>query len=147
LKLKHEQLVFSTAEPFVLFVETKSGKNREVGLTTAAIEAVQSYPRISNCPYVFPNPKTMQPWVDLKKPWDSAREKAGYSWLRVHDLRTAYGIKLAERGVPMHFIQYILRHSSVKVTEERYARFRPDAPRRYVLRVLEGGKQPEEVAV
>ena len=94
---------------------------------------------------MFYNPDTLKPWADLKRPWNKARKQAGYPKLRVHDLRVAHGIKLAEQGVPMHFIQYVLGHSSVKITEERYAQFRPEAPMRYVLKVLEGGRV-EEVA-
>jgi integrase len=37
----------------------------------------------------------------------------------------------------MHFIQSVLGHSSVAVTERYYAKFRPDCAAREVLKVLE----------
>ena len=59
------------------------------------------------------------------------------SALRIHDLRHAYAIKLAESGCPMHFISEVLGHSSTEFTRKRYARFSPESASRAVLRVLE----------
>ena len=37
----------------------------------------------------------------------------------------------------MHFIQHVLGHSSVRIAEERYGHFGPEATHRYALSVLE----------
>lgn len=70
------------------------------------------------------------------KPWAQARKKVD-SVLRIHDLRHAYAIKLAESGCPMHFISEVLGHSNTDFTRKRYARFSPESASRAVLRVLE----------
>jgi integrase len=137
LSLKHEQLDFPRSE--VVFKDnTKSGKPRRVPLTKEALDAIAAMPKASD--YVFYHPESLTRWDTCKKPWIDAREAAGYPWLRIHDMRHAYGIKLAEAGVPMHFISEILGHHNVEFTRRVYAKFSPDAASRAVLRVLEGGK-------
>ena len=68
--------------------------------------------------------------------WERARKKVN-STLRIHDLRHAYAIKLAESGCPMHFISDVLGHHSIDFTRKVYARYSPDSASRAVLRVLE----------
>jgi len=55
-----------------------------------------------------------------------SRKDPGYHWPRIRDPQPAFGIEAAENGVPMHFIQSALGHSSVAVTERYYAKFAPD---------------------
>lgn len=62
--------------------------------------------------------------------------EAGYEWMRIHDLRHAYGIKLAEQGCPFHFISEVLGHHSVDFTRKYYAKFSPDSASKAVLTVL-----------
>ena len=87
---------------------------------------------------IFYHPTTLKPWNpdSVAIPWERARKKANSS-LRIHDLRHAYAIKLAESGCPMHFISEVLGHSSTEFTRKRYARFSPESASRAVLRVLE----------
>jgi integrase len=117
--------------------ETKSGKSRQVPLTDRALWAVQVIP--SHGPTVFYHPRYLEPYTGdgLDWFWDKAR---GESKLRVHDLRHAFAIKLAEEGCPMHYISEILGHHSVDFTRRRYARFSPESASRAVLRVLQGRK-------
>ena len=91
---------------------------------------------------VFYNPDTLQKWTgdSLGHRWEKAREAVG-SKLRVHDLRHAYGIRLAEEGCPMHFISEVMGHASVDFTRKHYARFSKDSASRAVLRVLESRRQ------
>jgi integrase len=83
----------------------------------------------------------MQIWTGdgIDHRWEKAREAVD-SGLRVHDLRHAYGIKLAEQGCPMHFISEVLGHHSIDFTRKYYAKFSPESASRAVLRVLEGRK-------
>ena len=112
---------------------------RAVPLSPEAIKAIQAVPPSPFCDNVFYNPDTLRRWSDCRRPWESSREKVD-SKLRVHDLRHFYAIRLAEKGVPMHYIQYMLGHSSVTITEKYYARFSPRSAQQAVLAVLEGGK-------
>jgi integrase len=90
---------------------------------------------------VFYHPDTLKPWTgdSVAEPWEKAREEAG-SGLRIHDMRHAYGIKLAEAGCPMHFISEVMGHHSVDFTRKYYARFSPESASKAVLKVLQGGK-------
>jgi integrase len=76
----------------------------------------------------------------VRKPWEKARSKAGYPWLRVRDLRPAFGIAASELGAPMHYIQSALGHGSVAVTERYYAKYDPKSAAKQLLRLIEGGK-------
>jgi integrase len=139
LSLRHGQLDMTNRE--VLFVgNTKSGKARRVPLTEKAMEAIRAMPRSPHCTYVFYRPDGLKRWHDCRRPWVNARIEAEFPWLLVKDLRRAYAIKLAERGCPMHYIQAMLGHYPVSLTEKYYAQFSPDSAGRAVLMVLEGGK-------
>jgi integrase len=119
---------------------TKNGKNRVVGLTAPALEALDAVPPLPGCPYVFCNPESRTRWSDCRGPWEDAREAAGYPWLRMRDLRPAFGIEVSELGAPMHFLQSVLGHSTVAVTEKHYAKFSPESAAQVTLRVIEGGR-------
>lgn len=115
-------------------------------LTDRALEAIESVPVLPGCPYVFYSPETKTRWFDVGKPWREARKAAGYPWLRIRDLRPAFGTEASERGVPMHFIQSVLGHSSVAVTEKYYAKFSPNAAAEFVRRTLESGRKQGSLA-
>ena len=127
---------------------TKNGRSRQVPLTSDALAAIAAMPPHGRT--VFYSPESLTPWdVDsVGGRWERARKKVIVgegadrhpSRLRVHDLRHAYAIKLAEEGTPMHFISEVLGHHSVDFTRKRYARFSPESAGRAVLRVLEGRK-------
>ncbi len=138
LQLRHEQV--RRDERRVLLTRTKGGRWHYLFLTKAALAAIDYIPRV--CEWVWFNPKTMQPWHDLRKPWGKARKAAGYPWLKPKDLRRFYAIRLAESGsVEMHHIQAALAHASVRTTEQHYAHYSDRSTEKRVLKVLEGGKK------
>ena len=118
---------------------TKNGKGRQVPLTSAALCAISAMPRYGKT--VFYHPTTLKPWnpSTIRYRWKAARKKAE-SALRIHDLRHAYAIKLAESNCAMHYISEVLGHHSIDFTRKRYVRFSPDSASRAVLRVLEAVK-------
>ena len=135
---------------------TKNGKIRQVPLTDKALAAINSVPR--HVKTVFYHPDSLEPWRDrtLDCFWNRARrltaeanpeEASNCMSLRIHDLRHAYAIKLAERGCPMHFISEVLGHHSVEFTRRRYARFSPDSAAQSVLTFLEGRKGAKRAIV
>ena len=123
---------------------TKNGKNTVAPLTQRALEAIDSFPPLAGCDYVFYNPETGDRWHDARRPWEAAREAAGYPWLRVRDLRPAFGIEASELGAPMHYIQSALGHGSVAVTERYYAKYDLRSAARQLLKVIEGGRQKKQ---
>lgn len=120
--------------------DTKSGRSRQVPLTDKCLWAVQALPLHGST--VFYHPEFLKPFTGdgLGWFWDKAR---GDSKLRIHDLRHAFAIRLAEDGCPMHFISEVMGHHSVDFTRKRYARFSPDSSSKAVLRVLQGRKAAE----
>jgi len=123
---------------------TKNGKNTVAPLTQRALDAVDSVPPLPGCPYVFYNPDTGDRWYEARKPWEAARKAAGYPWLRIRDLRPAFGIEASELGAPMHYIQSALGHGSVAVTERYYAKYDPHSAAKQLLTVIERGRKQRE---
>jgi len=72
-----------------------------------------------------------RPWLALlpvgitpqgfRSGWDRARAKAGIEDATIHDLRRSCGTMLIRAGVDLYVVSTILGHSSVTVTQQRYA--------------------------
>jgi site-specific recombinase XerD len=139
LDLEHWQI--DREHRVVRFKHTKTDKVTTAPLTNRAIEAIDSVLVLPGCSFVFYNPETRTRWFDIRKLWDSARTEAGYPWLRIRDLRPAFGREAARYGTPMHWIQSALGHQSVKTTEKYYAKFRPEAAAAGLLQCLEDGRK------
>lgn len=58
-----------------------------------------------------------------------ARNAAGMPWATFHDLRRSCGSLMLAAGAPMQVISKLLGHSSIRVTEQRYAHLQIDAVR------------------
>jgi integrase len=66
--------------------------------------------------YVFANPATGKPYVDLKKGFAEACSKAGITDLHWHDLRHTFGTRLAEAGYSEATIAELMGHADRKTT-------------------------------
>jgi integrase len=76
--------------------------------------------------WVFPNPKTGEPFKEVKSSWNTLISLASKSMrslqgTTLRDLRSTYGSKLVQRGVPILQVSKLLGHSSVTITERHYA--------------------------
>lgn len=108
-------------------------------LTDDLYNALLELKQISNCEWVFPDPKTGHPY------------HARFQWIRklcsmaevktfgLHAIRHLTASILAKHNVPMIDIQAILRHKNLSTTE-RYIRRLADL--RPALRVLPGAQKP-----
>ena len=99
---------------------SKSGKARHVPLSGAVVEILSSLPRWPKCPYVVPNPETLEPFVNVHYSWNTARVKAMLPEVRMHDLRHSMASNLVNSGRSIYEVSKILGHSQLK-TSERYA--------------------------
>ncbi len=104
---------------------TKSGKPRHVPLSEGALQVLASVPRFGKCPWVFPNPKTLQPIVSGFASWNTARKKAGLADVRMHDLRHSFASFLVNAGRSLYEVQKLLGHSQIKTTQ-RYSHLAPE---------------------
>lgn len=114
---------------------TKNGKHRQVPLTDNALAALDRWKWFGLTPTKAKREYGNRVW----RAWVKAREDASYPSVRIHDLRHAYAIRLAEAGVAMHFISDVMGHNNSEFTRKVYARFSPESSSRAVLKVLQGG--------
>jgi integrase len=109
-----------TARSFWRIPITKSGRERHVPLSAAAITLLDTLPRKRDCDWIFANPKTLKPYVSIFSSWDTARTAARLSEVRVHDLRHSFASFLVNAGCSLYEVQKILGHASVNMTQ-RYS--------------------------
>jgi len=98
----------------------KSGKVRYIPLSDGVLDLLKRVPRFEGCEWVFPNPETLRPFVQIFYAWDSVRKKAGLPDLRIHDLRHSFASFLVNAGRSLYEVQKILGHTQIKTTQ-RYA--------------------------
>ena len=103
---------------------SKSGKPRTITLNGAAIELLQSVPRLQSSDYIFPSPYSGHPFASLFYSWDRIRRRAGLVDVRLHDLRHSFASFLVNQGVSLYVVQGLLGHSQIRMTQ-RYAHLAP----------------------
>lgn len=102
-------------------------------ITDDVIAVLRDMPRWS--PYVAPNPRTRQPYRDIRKSMARVCEAAGVSpRLRRHALRHSFGTALAEAGMTAEEIAAWLGHQS-PATASRYTHLTAPVMRRNERRV------------
>ncbi len=101
--------------------KTKSGRPRSVPLPERSWAILQQLaPRVDD--YVLINPKTKKRYVQMNKGLAGAVRRAGIDHLQWHDLRRTAGCRWLQRdGKSIMEVSMLLGHSSVQVTEQRYA--------------------------
>ena len=99
---------------------SKSGKARYVPLSDGVEQLLSNVPVFDDCLLVFPNPKTLKPYVSFYYAWDTARKSVGLGDVRVHDLRHSFASFLVNAGRSLYEVQKILGHTQIKTTQ-RYA--------------------------
>ena len=99
-----------------LIPTSKTGKARHVPLSQAAIDIIEKLPRFKDCPWLLPNPKTKEPFTDIKNPWDSARKAAGLGNLHLHDLRHSAASFMINAGIDLFAVGRILGHADHQST-------------------------------
>lgn len=106
--------------------KTKAGKVQTIPISGHTMSVLQSLPRIEGCPWVFPGHKHGQHLVNLSKPWQRVRKRAGLEDVRIHDLRRSLGSMMVQAGASLYVTQRALRHSDSRVTAEVYGHLGDD---------------------
>lgn len=107
-----------------------------VGADTITLEAgMTKTQRIRSIPIIPP----LRPWLKylplpltangIESGFVNARNAAKMPWVKFHDLRRSCATLMLAADVPMHVISKLLGHSSVRVTESRYAHLQMAAVR------------------
>jgi len=125
LDLQWNQVDFKTRR--IRVEKTKSGKVRHIPINDVLLHEFHQLegkePR-----FVFFNPETMKPYVDMKKGFKAACRRASIKGMRFHDLRHTFATRLVERGVDLITVKELLGHSTVRITE-RYTHPNQDRKR------------------
>jgi len=104
---------------------TKHGRPRHVPLSDGAVSLLNSMPRIAECEWAFPNPKTKKPYVSIHYSWDTVRKQAGLQDFRLHDARHSFASFLVNAGRTLYEVQHLLGHTQIKTTA-RYSHLSQD---------------------
>jgi integrase len=133
------------AHGFVLLSKTKNGERREIPINNSLKAVFQRLPRHfvevekdgqkELVPYVFHDPKTLRPYVDLKRSFATALKNAGITDFHFHDLRHTFASQLVMAGVDLVAVKELLGHKDIKMTL-RYAHLAP-AHKRKAVNVLD----------
>jgi integrase len=107
---------------------TKSGRRRVVPLPARSAQYLAQSPRHLDTAHVLVNPDTGTRYVHMDKALKAAMRRAKVADLRWHDLRRTAGCRWLQRdGKSLAEVSMLLGHSSVTVTENRYAFLDADA--------------------
>lgn len=117
-----------------LIPTSKTGKARHVPLSQPAVAILKAVPRFKDCPYVVPNPETKQPFVTIKRAWQTARKEAALPDLRIHDLRHSAASFMINAGIDLFAVGKVLGHADHKSTM-RYSHLAHDT----LLAAVEAG--------
>ena len=105
------------------FSDSKTGP-RTVVLNAPALEVLSNLSRNSS-EFVFPSGNTGAHIVDLRRPWEKVRSKAGLLDLRLHDLRHTFASVAVNSGESLYLTGHLLGHATARTTE-RYAHLADD---------------------
>lgn len=114
--------------------DSKTGKGRHVPLSQPAIDLIGQIPKWEKCPWLLPNPETKEPFVDIKRAWDSARKAAGLPGVRIHDLRHSACSFMINAGIDLYAVGRIVGHADHQSTM-RYSHLANDT----LLAAVEAG--------
>jgi integrase len=126
--------------------DSKTGQ-KVVPLGRAALDVLDSLPRLEGNDHVFPGEKEGRPLVGLPKIWNRIKTRAGLDGVRLHDLRHSFASVGAGYGLSLHVVGKLLGHSDPKTTA-RYAHIADDPARtaaNHISAAIEAGlSQPFE---
>ena len=131
LGLRWEDVALGESE--LRLVDSKTGA-RVVSLPPAAAGLLAALPRLPGNPWVFPGRKAGARLSGLDHVWRKVRERAGFSDVRVHDLRHSYASRALALGEGLSVIAKLLGHSHIQTTA-RYAHLARDTVREAAERI------------
>jgi integrase len=100
----------------------KSRRLKSIPMSDMAAEAIQSQLATrGDSEFVWVNSRTGTRYMNINKPFDVLRKKAGVPTFKIHGLRRTFATTLANAGTSINVIQQLLTHAS-PVTTDRYIR-------------------------
>ena len=117
LNLKWESINFDMGFIEILKQENKGHKQIQIPLSKRLQKELKKI-GIKEKGYVFVNPETNKPYVNIHKGFKEACKKAGIENLRIHDLRHTVGTRLMQNGADIMTVKQYLAHSNVTTTQK-----------------------------
>ncbi len=108
--------------------DSKTGRRR-IPLPREAYEILAEMPRENGNPFVILGDVEGQRLVNLQKPWNRIRKRAGIPDVRMHDLRHTYASVAMKDGIDPFTLKEILGHKNLTTTL-RYAHLADEAVHR-----------------
>ncbi|HTP24062.1 MAG TPA: site-specific integrase [Anaeromyxobacteraceae bacterium] len=142
LDLRWEQLDLKEGVIRLLPQDTKAEDARIVYLTPRAHEAVRGIVRRLGSAFVFLNPQTGEPWVDVRKQFVHACKAAGLAGVWFHDLRRSFVTNARRYGVPESVVMRMSGHKTRAVFERYNVVAEEDL--RDAVRKIEGARLRQE---
>jgi integrase len=99
--------------------DSKTGQ-KTVHLNAPALQLLAELPRIDGNAYVIPGERPGAHLVNIEKPWQRIRARAGLDDVRLHDLRHSFASVAAGAGLGLPIIGALLGHTQAQTTA-RYA--------------------------
>jgi integrase len=107
--------------------DSKTGA-KNLYLNAAAIDVLEALPRMADNPFVIAGRKVGSHLVEMEKPWQRIRKKAGLENVRIHDLRHSFASMAVGSGMSLPMIGKLLGHTQAQTTA-RYAHLAADPVR------------------
>ena len=108
--------------------DSKTGRRR-IPLPREAYDILAELPREDGNPFVIVGEVPGERLINLQKPWNRIRKRAGIPDVRMHDLRHTYASVAMKDGIDRFTLKEILGHKNLTTTL-RYAHLADDAVQR-----------------
>ena len=131
LTLKWEYVDLDARE--IRLRDSKTGP-RVVPLSAAAVEVLESLPRMQDSPWVIPGRVDGTHLKNLNAPWGVVRARARLKDVRIHDLRHSFASRALALGESLPMIGKLLGHKKVQTTK-RYAHLATESVREAAARI------------
>ncbi|PZU20633.1 MAG: integrase [Shinella sp.] len=122
LTMKWEWVDFDNA--CIRLPDSKTGA-KTIYLSAPAMQVLATIPRFDGNPHVICGQRAGSRLVNLQKPWNLIRQKAGFPDVRIHDLRHSFASIAVANGMSLPMIGKLLGHSQPQTTA-RYAHLADD---------------------
>ena len=119
--------------------KTKSGRSRSVPIHPDIKSLFQRlYDQAGQSGYLFENPKTGKPLIDIKTAWRSALRDAGIPHIPFHCAgRHTFGTRAIDGGAPLSAVKEVMGHADIRTTM-RYVHATDEGKRRAVEAAVSG---------
>ena len=121
LTLKWDQVDLKRSPGLITFIDTKSGKLKEIPICQSLSELLLDLKSKSSSKFVFISERTGRPYKSIRSGFEKAVRRAGIVPRCVfHDLRRTYGTFLGNSGVPILTLMKLMGITSVSVAQRYY---------------------------